>query len=69
MVTLYSTHCPKCVILEKKLNQKNIKYQINDDVDLMEKKGFLSLPMLEVDGKEMDFASAVKWVDRLESCE
>lgn len=66
MVTLYSTHCPKCVILETKLNQKNIKYQINDDVDLMKKKGFLSLPMLEVDGSTFDFGDAVRWVNEHE---
>lgn len=66
MVTLYSTHCPKCVILEAKLIQKNIKYQINDDVDLMEKKGFLSLPMLEVDGSTLDFGNAVRWVNEHE---
>ncbi len=66
MVTLYSTHCPKCVILEKKLNQKEIEYQVVDDVDLMEEKGFLSLPMLEVEGATLDFGEAVRWVNEYE---
>ena len=30
-VILYSTHCPKCCVLEKKLKQKNISYdEVND---------------------------------------
>jgi len=66
LVTLYSTHCPKCVILEKKLNQKEIEYQVVDDVDLMEEKGFLSLPMLEVEGATLDFGEAVRWVNEYE---
>lgn len=66
LVTLYSTHCPKCVILEKKLNQKKIEYQVVDDVDLMEEKGFLSLPMLEVEGAALDFGEAVRWVNEHE---
>ena len=27
-ITFYSTHCPKCVVLEKKLKEKNIDYKI-----------------------------------------
>ena len=65
-VTLYSTGCPKCVILEAKMKQKNIEYAIENDVDLMVEKGFQSLPMLEVDGEVMDFGTAVKWVNGVE---
>ena len=62
-VILYSTHCPKCTVLEKKLNQKNIQYDIVTDIDLMQEKGFLSLPVLDVDGDIMDFGDAIKWVN------
>lgn len=65
-ITLYSTGCPKCTILEKKLDQKNISYEINNDVDLMQEKGFMSMPMLEVDGELMDFGTAVNWVNSTE---
>lgn len=64
-VTLYSTGCPKCRILETKLNQKNIGFNIDKDEDEMIKRGFQSLPMLEVDGKLMDFGDAVRWVNEL----
>lgn len=48
MITLYSTHCPKCIILEKKLREKNIDFEICDDVDLMLEKGFQEAPYLEI---------------------
>lgn len=65
MVTIYSTGCPKCKILETKLNQKNVNYNVIDDTDVMVDKGFQSLPMLEVDGELMDFGDAVRWVNEL----
>ena len=62
-VTLYSTGCPKCKILTQKLNNKNIVYDIVNDVDLMTEKGFMTVPMLEVDDKIMDFATAKNWIN------
>lgn len=64
-VILYSTHCPKCVVLEKKLNQKNISYEEVNDVKVMREKGFLSAPMLEADGEIMDFKTANDWINSL----
>lgn len=65
-VILYSTHCPKCNVLEKKLKQKGIDYNEVNDVTVMEEKGFLSVPMLEVDGKIMDFKEANDWINKLD---
>jgi glutaredoxin len=62
-IILYSTHCPKCYILEKKLKEKNIAYTEVNDVDVMTKKGFATVPMLEVDGTVMDFKEANDWVN------
>ena len=62
-ITLYSTHCPKCLVLEEKLQDKNIDYELVTDIDEMVKKGFQSAPVLEVDGKLMDFSEANKWVN------
>lgn len=64
-VTLYSTGCPKCNVLFAKLIEKKIDFSVEDE-DMMIKKGFLSAPMLEVDGKVMDFGEAVRWVNGLE---
>lgn len=63
MIKMYSTHCPKCKILETKLRQKNIQYEECSDVDEMLKKGIETVPVLEVDGQLLDFGNAVKWVN------
>lgn len=66
MITLYSTHCPKCNVLEKKLNIKKLEYTLVEDEDLMVEKGFLSAPMLEVDNQLLTFKEAIEWLENLE---
>lgn len=63
MITLYSTGCPKCTILEKKLHEAGVDYKICEDKDLMIQKGFDFMPVLEVNGQIMNFGEAVKWVN------
>ena len=65
-VVLYSTHCPKCNVLEKKLKQKNVSYEEVNDIEKMKEKGYLSVPILEVDGVSMDFKSASDWINSQE---
>lgn len=65
-VDLYTTHCPKCLVLEEKLKQKNIKYEEHTNVDEMIKLGYLTVPVLIVDAKEYSFGEAVQWVNSLE---
>ena len=62
-VILYSTHCPKCTVLETKLKDANVDFELETDMDVMIKKGFMSAPKLEVDGKVMEFGDAIKWVN------
>ena len=64
-ITLYSTHCPKCNVLEKKLKTKNIVYEEINDVEIMKEKGYLTVPILEVDGESMDFKKASDWINTL----
>lgn len=64
-ITLFSTHCPKCNVLEKKLKAKNIEYEEVNDVEIMKEKGYLTVPILEVDGESMDFKKAVDWINTL----
>ena len=64
-VVLYSTHCPRCNVLEKKLQQKEVDYDEVNDTSIMEQKGYLSVPVLEVDGKSMNFKEAVDWINTL----
>lgn len=62
-VILYTTHCPKCNVLHAKLEEKNIEFTENENVRVLIKKGYVSAPILEVDGEFMDFGTAVKWVN------
>lgn len=65
MVNLYTTHCPKCVVLENKLKAKNIEYNEISDVSVIAEKGYMSVPMLEVDDKVMNFTDANTWLNNL----
>lgn len=65
-VTLYTTHCPRCTVLEKKLKEKNIEYDIVEDEETIIQKGFMTVPILEVDGEVMNFSESVKWVNNKE---
>ena len=62
-IVLYSTHCPKCEVLEKKLKTKNIEYEEVNDVDIMLNKGYTNVPVLVIDGKSMDFKTANDWIN------
>ena len=62
-IILYSTHCPKCAILEKQLKKKNIVYVENNNVDEMIKLGITSVPVLRVGDILMDFRTAWQWLE------
>lgn len=62
MIKLYTTHCPKCQVLRKKLDMKNINYEIEDNVEKMLELNIETAPMLQVDENLMDFNTAVKWI-------
>ena len=61
-VTFYSTHCPKCKVLEIKLKQAGISYVENDNVEEMRELGINAAPALKVDDQLLDFSSAIKWI-------
>jgi len=62
-IVLYTTGCPKCKVLEKKLELKNIQYDIITNEEEIRNTGFLSLPILNVDNKFMPFTEAISWVN------
>lgn len=68
-VTLYSTHCPKCKVLEVKMKQKGIEYTVNDDVAyMMNVLHVQSAPSLQVDnGEILDFSAALAWINAQEA--
>lgn len=66
-IILYSTNCPKCNVLEKKMIQKALDFSVITDFDRREmiKKGFATAPVLVVDEKYMDFSMANEWLNSL----
>ena len=61
-VILYEHGCPRCKVVKSKLDQKGINYETVNDINVMQAKGFVDAPKLDVDGVIMDFKEAVKWI-------
>ena len=62
-ILLYSNDCPKCKVLETKLNSKNIKFTKISDIEILKSKNIMSMPVLEVDNNLMSFIDANTWVN------
>ncbi|NBH77008.1 hypothetical protein D3Z52_02180 [Clostridiaceae bacterium] len=69
MIVLFSTGCPKCSILKKKLEQKGIVYQENNSVEEMLGLGITQVPVLKIGSRLLEFADANDWVNKQESAE
>ena len=65
-IRLYSTHCPKCRVIEKKLEQANIKYELIDAkdnpkvIEELSALGVRQMPVLIVNDKILGF-SEINW--------
>ena len=64
-IKVYSSNCPKCNILEKKLQANNIEFEKITDFDTNEliERGFYSLPIANIDEKWYTFQEAIQWLD------
>lgn len=62
-VTLYSTGCPRCAVLKKKLEEKGVDYTENNSVDEMFALGISTVPMLSIGDELKTFAEAVAWLN------
>lgn len=62
MIMLYTTHCPQCEALKRKLDTNGIKYEICDDVEIMTTMGLRTVPVLECDGEIKGFKDAMQWL-------
>ena len=61
-VILYSTGCPKCSVLKKKLDEKGISYMEISDTSLMLSLGIEEVPVLSIDDRLVEFADAIRWI-------
>ena len=63
MIKFYSTNCPRCHVLQKKLEEKNIEYELHTDIQEMLELNLLNAPALLLeDGTLLDFGSAIQWI-------
>lgn len=63
MIKIYTNNCPKCQILEKKLEEQKIEYEKITNIELMLSLGINDVPVLELENKEkLSFSEAVKWL-------
>lgn len=61
-ITLYTTHCPMCNILENLLERKDLSYEVVDDINVMIEKGFTAAPVLQVDDIIYNYPQAKLWI-------
>ena len=66
-ITLYSTGCPKCQVLEKRLKKNNLDFIISNDVDILIEKGFQSAPVMAVGKLFYDYTSAMNLLKKYEN--
>lgn len=72
MIKMYSTGCPKCNVLKKKLDLKKIEYEIITDLTIIKEVGkannMNTLPILSINDDTifLDYKSAIKWLEELE---
>ena len=57
--------CPRCKVLETKLDTKNIEYEVTHDTTEVERLGFTILPVMEVGGEYFNFKDANNWITRM----
>ena len=59
-IILYHTDCPKCKILQQKLDQKQIKYKSITNIEEIINLGYSSVPILQVNKTTYTFSEAIK---------
>ena len=64
MITMYSTDCPMCRVLKKKLEAKGIGFCENHSVEEMQSLGITTVPVLSVDGELLSFKAANEWINQ-----
>lgn len=60
---LYSTNCPKCNVLHKKLTNAGLDFEVTNDIEELMNMGITAAPVLKVDDEYLNFMEAVKWVN------
>lgn len=66
MIKFYSSHCPKCIVLENLMKQKGIEYEYIDDekiyMPLAKENKILSMPFAEINGEIINSKELQKYI-------
>lgn len=62
-IIFYTTHCPKCSVLKKKLESKGIVFLETDNITELIEKGIKEAPVLKIEDNFLTFSDAIKWVN------
>ncbi len=68
-IIFYTTNCPRCQVLKKKMDSLGIEYQLNNDIEEMMLWGIQTVPVLRIEKQLLDFSQAVKWLKEYEKNE
>lgn len=52
-----------CEMLEEELQERNIAYESIMDENILREKNIIHVPALEVNGKILNLAESLKWVN------
>lgn len=77
-IIFYTTNCPRCQVLKKKMDSLGIEYELNNNIEEMALQSIQTVPMLRIEEKLfdssslttlLDFSQAVKWLKEYEKNE
>lgn len=54
-----------CLMLERKLKEKNIEYTEISNIDEIKEAGVKNVPVLKVDNEMMNSYSAMQWIKNI----
>jgi len=67
MIRLYSTGCPNCNILKKMIENKEISYIEETDVNKIISLGITEVPAIMLENKKiLNYQEAKKWLSSME---
>lgn len=66
MLKLYSSHCPKCNMIQNILQTKNIPYELIDNenvyIKIANENNIENMPFAEIDGVIYNTKDLQKWI-------
>ena len=63
-IILYSTGCTRCKLVKQMLDVHHVEYTEITDRQIIEEKDFDSVPVLEADGKCMEYSELLTWLEQ-----